>query len=150
MTNQRARFWGGLFLVGLALIITISEIAMHLYGLLTGVKFEVSHTDLFAALIIGFVGMYVLSPRRAKDGGQFLVNSTVRVIQVIRNGRRKTDAVAAVVEDEAGNQATIHVPTMETEIPVEMDADTPKRRSSDQLALPLTKEQESADGKRNG
>ena len=32
MTNQRARFWGGLFLVGLALIITISEIALHLYA----------------------------------------------------------------------------------------------------------------------
>lgn len=134
MAMQRARFWGGLFLVGIALLISLSEIAIHIYGKFTGHRYDVGHIDLLVALVIGFVGMYILSPKGAKDGGQFLVNNTIRVIQVIRSGRRKTDSVTAIVEDDAGNTASFQVPPLETEVKIEPSTDVPKRRSTDQLA----------------
>jgi len=135
MNMLRARFWGGLFLVSIALLIALAEIAIHLYGKLTGHHYDIGHIDMFVALVIGFVGMYVLSPKGAKDGGQFLVNNTIRVIQVIRSGRRKSDPVTAVVEDALGNTASIGVPlipaTSETEIPITAGIELPHRRADD-------------------
>lgn len=130
--SPRARFWGGLTLVCIGLLIALSEVAIHFYGKVMGHKYDAGHMDLFVALVIGFVGMYILSPKGAKDGGQFLVNNTIRVIQVIRSGRRKTDIVNAVVEDEQGNTATIAVPPLETEVSIPEGVDTPKRRRSDE------------------
>jgi len=150
MTHQRARFWGGLFLVSVALLIALSEIGIHLYGKITGHRYETGHMDLFVALVIGFVGMYVLSPRGAKDGGQFLVNNTIRVIQVIRTGRRKSDSFAAVVEDESGNKATIQVPHIETEVPITPEADGLQRRASDVLLDQLAQKEDKENGKGNG
>lgn len=134
--SSRARFWGGLFLVSLGLLIAVAEVAIHIYGKVTGHRYDIGHIDLFVALVIGFVGMYILSPKGAKDGGQFLVNNTIRVIQVIRSGRRKTDVVNAVVEDELGNTATIQVPPLikETEVSIPGTVEIPKRRMEDRVS----------------
>ena len=150
MESRRARFWGGLFLVSIALLIALSEIAIHLYGKLTGHKYDIGHVDLLVALVIGFVGMYILSPKGAKDGGQFLVNNTIRVIQVIRSGRRKTDPVSAIVEDELGNTATIEVPTpqhRETELPLPQGTDLPRRRAEDQVPTTSVRRRLNSDSK---
>lgn len=132
--NPKAKFWGGVTLVCIGVLIALSEVAVHIYGKVTGKMFDTGHVDLLIALVFGFVGMYVLSPKGAKDGGQFLVNSTVRVIQVIRSGRRRSDPVAAVLEDELGHTATIEVPHLtDKEIPIEAerDATKPHRRATD-------------------
>ena len=46
--------------------------------------------------IIGFVGFYLLDPKGAEDGGGFLVTSAVRIIGVVRGGRRSTDAPVVI------------------------------------------------------
>jgi hypothetical protein len=47
--------------------------------------------------LFGFVGGFVLNPGKAKEGAAIVVDSTVRVIGVVRNGRRSTDT-AVIVE----------------------------------------------------
>jgi len=65
---------------------------------------------LLIALITGFVGMYILNPYRAREGGQFLVDSAVKILIVVRAGRRKDDPIKTTVEDRNGKQVTLIVP----------------------------------------
>ena len=132
--SPRAKFWGGIALVCIGILIALAEVAVHIYGKVSGKLYDTGHVDLLIALVFGFVGMYVISPKGAKDGGQFLINSTIRVIQVIRFGRRKDDPTTAVLEDDLGNTAAIQVPHLETEVPIEQSRDAkqlPHRRASD-------------------
>lgn len=46
--------------------------------------------------VIGFVGFFIVNPKEAKDGAQVVVDSTVRVIGVVRGGRRATDPKVVV------------------------------------------------------
>lgn len=136
MNSQRARFWGGLSLVSIAVLIALAEVVIHIYGKYNGKHYDVGHIDLLVALVIGFVGMYVLSPKGAKDGGQFLVDNALRVITVIRSGRRKTDMMKVVVENQEGQQTSIDVPPLETEVAISQENDaTPRRRSSDEFPI---------------
>jgi len=47
-----------------------------------------------------FVGFFLLDPKESLTGGQFLVNSTVALVGVIRSGRRATDSTVVVVPPE--------------------------------------------------
>lgn len=97
-------------LVTLALLVALSEVGLHIYAVLLQRKYNVSWIMLLVALILGFVGMFVINPARAKDGGKFLVDSTIRVVQVIRQGRRKDDALNVTVADALGHTAEIEIP----------------------------------------
>lgn len=46
--------------------------------------------------LFGFTGFFILNPTRAKEGAGIVVDSTVRVIGVVRGGRRSTDAPIVV------------------------------------------------------
>jgi protein-S-isoprenylcysteine O-methyltransferase Ste14 len=46
--------------------------------------------------LFGFVGFFAISPTRAKEGAGIVVDSTVRVIGVVRGGRRSTDTPVVV------------------------------------------------------
>lgn len=48
--------------------------------------------------VIGFVGFFIVNPKEAKDGAQVVVDSTVRVIGVVRGGRRATDPKVVVAD----------------------------------------------------
>lgn len=56
-------------------------------------RFEVPHIAIYLASALGFVGFYGLNPRRARDGGEFLLGAVERVVAVVRGGRRKTDVL---------------------------------------------------------
>ncbi len=45
---------------------------------------------------VGFVGAYMADRKGALEGGSFLVDSTTRIIQVVRSGRRTTDSKVIV------------------------------------------------------
>lgn len=131
--------FGGSALVVLALLITLSEVGLHILATLNGRRYTVSWIMLFIALVMGFVGMFILSPMRAKDGGKFLVDNTIRVLQVFRIGRRKDDSLAVVLEDSMGNTAELAVPSLSTADDKHYD-DHVGRRSTDvkvhELELP--------------
>ncbi len=101
-------------LVIFALLITLSEVGLHVWASMNGRKYSLSWAMLFVALIMGFVGMFILNPGRAKEGGRFIVDNTIRVLQVVRQGRRKSDAIAVVLEDHEGNTGEIVVPSLTT------------------------------------
>jgi hypothetical protein len=127
---------GALALIFFAAVLVGIEVSLHVDAAIHGSKYSINYTMLLIALIVGFVGMYILSPPRAKEGGQFIVDSTVKIIQVFRAGRRKNDPVAAVIEDKQGHSGTIviPVPPHESEIPLESSqevADSPQRRCTD-------------------
>lgn len=46
----------------------------------------------------GFFGFYGMDSKRAKDAFGFAVDNSVKVIGVVRSGRRSTDPVVAVTE----------------------------------------------------
>jgi hypothetical protein len=46
--------------------------------------------------LFGFTGFFILNPTRAKEGAGIVVDSTVRVIGVVRSGRRSTDTPVVV------------------------------------------------------
>jgi uncharacterized membrane protein HdeD (DUF308 family) len=46
--------------------------------------------------LFGFTGFFMIAPSRAKEGAAIVVDSTVRVIGVVRGGRRSTDTPVVV------------------------------------------------------
>lgn len=51
--------------------------------------------------LFGFVGFFLINPARAKEGAGVVVDSTVRVIGVVRGGRRSTDTPVVVAAQKA-------------------------------------------------
>lgn len=126
---------GGITLIVFGSIILTIEIALHVMAALEQRSYHIHMTMVLIAFVIGFVGMYILSPPRAKEGGQFIVDNAIKIIQTMRAGRRKGDPLAALVEDLDGNTATVIIPApTETEVPIQPTADTPARRKSDMHA----------------
>lgn len=134
MTTLQSKL-GGTLLIVFSLSLLGIEIGLHIWHELHERVYQVSDTVLLVALVLGFVGMFILSPRRAKEGGRFLVDSTVRIVAVIRSGRRKDDSMMAVVENNQGEQQTLTIPTIssELELPIDVMGDMPLRRKTDAI-----------------
>lgn len=126
---------GGILLVVFAGVLITVEVMLHVIAATHDRSYSINYWMLLIALISGFTGLYILSPPRAKDGGQFLVNSAVRIIQVMKAGRRKGDPLSAIVEDtQTGQTSTVLLPPpVESEIPIKpvTDVNNPCRRSTD-------------------
>jgi hypothetical protein len=85
----------GYTLATLGVLVVVAEIALHIYGYFSKNPYELNHAVLLFGVILGFVGFYIIDPRKAEDGGGFLVRSGVDIIKALpRFGRRSTDAVA--------------------------------------------------------
>ncbi len=54
--------------------------------------------------LIAFLGFYLLNPSSARDGAQIVVDSAVRIIGVVRSGRRSTDV--RVIAEPLPSEAT--------------------------------------------
>lgn len=124
---------GGIVLISFSAILVVTEVVLHVLSVTQGHKYSINYVMLIIAAVVGFTGMYILSPPRAKDGGEFIVDNAIKIIQVMKAGRRKNDPIAAVVEDKNGQTATmiIHPPT-ETEVtiaPTIEDGHEPRRKT---------------------
>lgn len=128
---------GGILLVVFAGVLITVEVMLHVMAATHDRSYHINYWMLLISCVTGFTGLYILSPPRAKDGGQFLVNNAIRIIQVIKAGRRKGDPMTAIVEDmETGMTASVLLPPpVETEVPITSIADGnaigPNRRASD-------------------
>lgn len=81
----------GLALVGVAII--LGEIARNW---LFGHRIEAWVVAIGCGF--GFFGFYGMDSKRAKDAFGFAVDNSVKVIGVVRSGRRSTDAIVPQVE----------------------------------------------------
>jgi general stress protein CsbA len=127
---------GGILLVLFAGVLITIEVMLHVMAATHDRSYSINYWMMLIALVSGFTGLYILSPPRAKDGGQFLVNNAIKIIQVVRQGRRKDDPVHAVLEDQNGMTTTLEVPVPphDTEIQIEPTSEMQiikKRRASD-------------------
>lgn len=76
-------------------IVLLTEVALHIVSASTSRTYELNHGVTLIGILFGFVGFYGLDPKRARDGGAFLVDSSVKIIRELpRFGRRSTDPVA--------------------------------------------------------
>lgn len=128
---------GGIILVVFAAIVVMIEIILHVIAVAHGQKYSINYVMLAIAFVTGFTGFYILNPPRAKDGGEFIVDNAIKIIQVMKAGRRKDDPTAVVVQDKNGQTATmvIHPPT-ETEVSIAPQIDAQARRNTDALLPP--------------
>lgn len=83
--------WAGRFLAALGVLIVLAELTLHFVGAISHYQYEINHVALLMGAVVGFVGFYIMDPKRTGDGAVVLVDSTVKVIGAVRGGRRKTD-----------------------------------------------------------
>lgn len=78
----------GKFLASIGLLVILGELALHFIAYLTDVKYELNEAVILIGALLGFVGFWIIDPKKTKDG------ATVIGDFVPRFGRRKTDPVA--------------------------------------------------------
>lgn len=82
--SERARSIGFVALAMIAVTIFLVAVTVEIIGTLNGKAWEIPHTVLYVATVLGFVGFYGIDPKRAKDGGAFIVESFTRIVSVVR------------------------------------------------------------------
>lgn len=79
------------------------------------------------AAVLGFLGFYQINPAGAKDAFSFITDQSVKIIGVIRTGRRSTDV--AVVAAKNGGPPTVvtadNAPPIPTDVPIANDPRVP-------------------------
>lgn len=59
---------------------------------------KVQITPLAVGAVLGWVGFYLKDPKGAKEGGNFLVGATSRIVQVFRTGKGDTTVITTTTE----------------------------------------------------
>lgn len=98
-------------MASIGVLMLIAGAAVDAAGAITGKGWEIPHVVYYVATLIGFVGFYGRDNKRAKDGGEFVVTSVVRLIGAVR-GRRASDTFPAVTD-------------VTTEVKKKVDVNTP-------------------------
>jgi hypothetical protein len=88
-----ARRWGGSLLAGLGVAVLLVEVILSRWIRDDGI----SWSTVAVGSIIGYVGFSLLNGRAARQQGQFLVDSTVRIVGTIRKGRQ-TQVLTTITE----------------------------------------------------
>lgn len=99
----------GIALAATGVFVLLFEIGLHFYGYFHGTDYELNHPVLYVAIMIGFVGFYMLDPKKAEDGSGIISRTVIGVISVIRTG--KTGQTVEV-------QVTKPTTTVSTQIPI--------------------------------
>ena len=90
--------WTGYLLATIGVLVLLFEISLHFYGYFKGTEYELNHPVLYVAMIIGFVGFYMINPARAEGGTNILSRTVIGVISVIRTGKRAEDVKVEVTQ----------------------------------------------------
>ena len=89
--------WTGRLLAVLGLLCVLTEFgAYEYYSLVLHQHHDISPWIAFGGAIIGFIGFYILSPKRAKDAAAFIIDKSTGVVIAIRTGKRRDDVVPVV------------------------------------------------------
>lgn len=90
--------WPGYLLAAIGVGVLLFEIGLHFYGYFKGTDYELNHPVLYVAMIIGFVGFYMINPNAAEGGTNILSRTVIGVISVIRTGKRAEDVKVEVTQ----------------------------------------------------
>lgn len=98
MTDHIAKHrpWTGYLLASIGVGVLLLEIALHFYGYFTGVAYALNQSVLYVAMIIGFVGFYMINPKSAESGTDILSRTVIGIISVVRTGKRAEDVKVEV------------------------------------------------------
>jgi hypothetical protein len=94
----------GIALATIGLVPILIEFAFYFRSSAHGQHYDVSPWVMLGGAVICFVGGFVIDSKKAESAGGFLVDSSVKVIGVIRSGRRSSDnvIVAAPAAESVG------------------------------------------------
>lgn len=85
-----ARLIGGFALALIGVTLLVIEVVLSFLG-----RRDVQWSSVSVSLLIAYAGLALLNGRKAKEQGQFVVDSAVRIIGTVRSGRR-TQVLASV------------------------------------------------------
>ena len=121
MIRPRKHNVGPTILAALGILVMLAGMAFHFWR---PDLYPIEWSVQFIGAAIAFVGFYAMDPTRAKDGGGFLIDAGTRIIAVVRNGRRATDAIVPV--PQAVVPPAVELPAeLPAELPVD-DFDVPR------------------------
>lgn len=87
---------GGIVLIAIGVFYLLAEVTLSLIG-----KRDIEWRSVSVSALIGYAGFAILNGKGAKEQGQFVVDSVVRIVGTVRSGRR-TVVMNKVEEPPAG------------------------------------------------
>lgn len=94
--SARSRKVAFVTLAVIGMLVLAAGAGVEAYAAITNRTVELPHSVYLVGMLFGFVGFFALEPQRAKEGGTFIVDSVVRVVSVVRPGRRSSDRLPPV------------------------------------------------------
>lgn len=96
MSKQKP--WPGYLLASIGVAVLLFEVSLHFYGYFQGTDYQLNHPVLYVAMVIGFVGFYMINPKGAEGGTDILSRTIIGVISVIRTGKRADELRVEVTQ----------------------------------------------------
>lgn len=94
--SRQHRPWVGYLLAAIGVLGLMAEVGLRFFSFFAGREHHLNHEVLIISSVIGFVGFYIVDPKRAEGGTGILRETAVAVIGVIRSGRRSSDSAVVV------------------------------------------------------
>lgn len=104
------RPWTGYLLAATGVAVLLFQIGLYFYGVITGVEFLLYRPVSYLAMVIGFVGFYMINPKQAEGGTDILTRTVVAIISVVRTGKRVDDVKVEVTPVNPGAVVTVPQP----------------------------------------
>lgn len=74
---------GGIVLIAVGVVYLLAELTLSLVG-----RRDIEWSSVSVSALIGYAGFAILNGKGAKEQGQFVVDSVVRIVGTVRSGRR--------------------------------------------------------------
>lgn len=100
------RPWTGYLLAAIGVAVLLFQIGLYFYGVITGVEFLLYRPVSYLAMVIGFVGFFMINPKQAEGGTDILTRTVVAIISVVRTGKRADDVKVEVTPVKEGTVVT--------------------------------------------
>lgn len=141
------RPYTGYALAAVGVGVLLFQIGLYFYGALTHIDYQVYRPVSYIAMMLGFVGFYMIQPKGALEGAGFIRDTVVAFIEVVRTGKRAGDAIAVQVTPvtagvpDPSAKTTITIPNpaavADPAAAAILEAEAAARRQKHELAPPV-------------
>jgi hypothetical protein len=125
MSTKTHNLWGGL-IAFIGAIFASTEFIIKWYLTIRGEHYDPNWWPVMLGMVGVFIGGFIMNSTRAKDAGNFVVTSAVRLIRVVRTGKGDTAEEEIIVGRRASDSVTVVTPVVKPEtviVPVNTDKD---------------------------